>query len=134
MAQEACPPGWHLPSKAEWEYLISGQGGYELCIAKLRKTDTWKAWYTNAASSSASGTYLWGENDGDTHPVPSGFDAVPSGMSTSTGSVMGFGMYTFYWSSDGTAHNVFYQYRDTLEGNYQNNPETYYYSVRCVKD
>jgi uncharacterized protein (TIGR02145 family) len=136
-ASEACPTGWHLPSKAEWENLISGQGGYELCIAKLRKEETWKWYYTSVYNSNfpTELTDQWGENDGDTQPVPSGFDALPSGYSSDNNddhSAFGFGAASYYWSSDRTLHDMFYQYTDMIEGDYTTLP--FFVSVRCVKD
>ncbi len=35
-AKEACPEGWHLPSRKEWEQLMSAYGGYWLKIYATR--------------------------------------------------------------------------------------------------
>ncbi|MDR2732209.1 MAG: fibrobacter succinogenes major paralogous domain-containing protein [Fibromonadaceae bacterium] len=36
-----CPAGWHLPSKTEWEELITFAGGYEVAGGKLKAKDGW---------------------------------------------------------------------------------------------
>ncbi len=35
-AKTACPDGWHLPSKEEWEYMIDFNGGKETAADKLK--------------------------------------------------------------------------------------------------
>ena len=39
-AKEACPSGWHLPSKTEWETLFSAVGGQLTAGKVLRSTDS----------------------------------------------------------------------------------------------
>jgi uncharacterized protein (TIGR02145 family) len=130
-AIEACPSGWHLPTDAEWSYLVSGQGGMELCAAKLRKTDRWKWYYTQSQSGTSLTTYQWGENDGDTQPVPSGFDAVPSGVVRADDKTDSFGSWAIYWSAEGLSHDIYYSQPNMENGVSRTG---YYLSVRCVKD
>ena len=40
-AQDACPTGWHLPTKAEFENLISRTGGSEIAGKNLKSVDGW---------------------------------------------------------------------------------------------
>jgi len=35
-AKEACPPGWHVPSREEWESLVEAVGGSSVAGKKLR--------------------------------------------------------------------------------------------------
>lgn len=41
-ATEACPAGWHLPSKGEFETLIEFVGGEDVAGTKLATTSGWK--------------------------------------------------------------------------------------------
>ena len=41
-AKEACPSGWHLPSKTEWETLFSAVGGQSTAGKVLRSADGWE--------------------------------------------------------------------------------------------
>jgi len=129
-ANEACPPGWHLPTDAEWLYLFSGQGGMELCAAKLRKPSIWGAYYT--IDTLGSHTLQWGENDGDIQPVPSGFDAVPSGqVRGGDNSTDSWGRWAMFWSAEGKVYDVYYDQPDILDALSGSGK---YISVRCVKD
>jgi len=40
-AEEACPPGWHLPSDDEWETLVNFAGGDEIAGKKLKAKSGW---------------------------------------------------------------------------------------------
>ena len=42
MAQGACPVGWHLPSKKEFEALLVAVGGEETAGKKLKSASGWK--------------------------------------------------------------------------------------------
>lgn len=55
MAQTACPDGWHLPSKDEWESLFNSLGGKNIAGGKLKQKGTalWTA--PNRMGSNASG-------------------------------------------------------------------------------
>jgi uncharacterized protein (TIGR02145 family) len=37
----ACPPGWHLSTKEEWDTLIAIAGGGERAVRNLKATDLW---------------------------------------------------------------------------------------------
>lgn len=38
-ATSACPEGWHLPSRVEWQALLDAQGGNEAAYAKLAEDE-----------------------------------------------------------------------------------------------
>jgi hypothetical protein len=40
-AKKACPPGWHLPSDAEWQELVDFAGGKEIAGKKLKAVSWW---------------------------------------------------------------------------------------------
>jgi len=43
MAKEACPQGWHLPSKADFDTLVNFLGGDSVTGAKIRSRLFWKS-------------------------------------------------------------------------------------------
>ncbi|MDR2694074.1 MAG: fibrobacter succinogenes major paralogous domain-containing protein, partial [Chitinispirillales bacterium] len=58
-AKKTCPSGWHLPSRQEWEALVTYAGGYEAAGKRLKSTIGW--------NDSGSGTDDYG------------FSALPGG-------------------------------------------------------
>lgn len=54
-ALAAVPAGWHLPTKEEWETLITSQGGAATAGAKLKHTD-----FSTAAGDANAGNNLSG--------------------------------------------------------------------------
>ena len=46
-AIKACPDGWHLPSKDEWETLFKAVGGIFSAGAALKSTSGWSEWPCN---------------------------------------------------------------------------------------
>lgn len=120
-ACEVCPKGWHLPTKAEWDTLISFLGGYELAGTKMKEAGTgrWEAMLAEGSNSS-------------------GFSALPEGVRRYDGRFSYYNKYTYFWSStdnyregqawtwalDGKQERVFrisWQKENGL-------------SVRCIKD
>ena len=115
-----CPTGWHLPTMAEFETLITAVGGTSTAGTKLKSTSGW-----NSSDNSVSGTDAYS------------FSALPAG---SRGSKWGYyygGYYADFWSS--TEDDYDYAYHMSLDYNYDNAFLYSYYkyygfSVRCVKD
>ncbi|MFC2102603.1 FISUMP domain-containing protein [Bacteroidota bacterium] len=67
-----CPDGWHVPTKEEWQILVSFLGGEMVAGGKMKTTGTLQ-----------DSTGLWSEpNDGATNI--SGFTALPAGCSGTT--------------------------------------------------
>jgi len=115
--QGICPSGWHLPSNAEWDALMTAVGGSSTAATKLK------------ANSS-----LWSTNTGtDDH----GFSALPGGYSDSGGSFGGVGGYGVWWSatefSASRAYHRNIYYYDTYVSN-NNSDKISLFSVRCVLD
>jgi len=116
-AKKACPSGWHLPIRQEWEDLYTAVGGAGLAGKKLKASSGW--------NNNGNGT-----ND-------YGFSALPGG---GRGSDVGFvdaGYYGHWWTAtervDGNAYLQRMGYYDDDVN------ESYYYkdggySVRCVAD
>jgi uncharacterized protein (TIGR02145 family) len=128
-AKTACPSGWHLPSRNEWNVLAESVGGkkynddaewWELAGKKLKSTT---GWY-----NSGNGTDDYG------------FSALPGGIRISgggfDGGFVGAGGYGFWWSSEeydsGHAYlRVMYYDYDGLD---KEDDESGAFSVRCLRD
>lgn len=88
-AQSACPPGWHIPSIAEWNQLINYCGGDSIAGGNLK----------------AKGTQLWQKpNTGGVDAF--GFNALPggTGLPGHTGAI---GFNISFWNSKIDTSNSF---------------------------
>ena len=108
-AKTVCPSGWHLPSNAEWDVLVTYAGG---------EMSATSGWYSN------SGTDQYG------------FSALPGGYGYSSGSFSLVGSSGYWWSATGgnASHADLYiiygsdrMYRNVFS-------KSNLYSVRCMKD
>jgi uncharacterized protein (TIGR02145 family) len=132
-----CPAGWHLPSKAEWEELITFAGGYEIAGEKLKAKDGW-FWYgedgngTNDYGFSALAAGKFPESPPLSCPQaeqPITCTApIPDGVSGETG---------WWWSSTeidaDNAFSLLMHSRDNSVLGLQYK-KSYSMSVRCVKN
>ena len=50
-AMNACPEGWHLPTKAEWETLFDFVGGDDVAGEKLKSADGSTNWYKKSSDA-----------------------------------------------------------------------------------
>jgi len=55
MAKSACPKGWHLPSKDEWQILVKFVGGESIAGKKLKATSGWN--YYKGKSGNGTNTF-----------------------------------------------------------------------------
>jgi len=78
-AKTACPSGWHLPTNAEWDALMTAVGGSSTAGRKLKSTS---GWYNNG-------------NGTDDY----GFSALPGGHGNSDGNFDYAGYYGYWWSA-----------------------------------
>ncbi len=118
-ATTACPSDWHLPTKAEFETLITAVGGSSTAGTKLKSTTGWT-------------TY-----SGNTNEDAFAFCALPAGVRLSNGYYDGEGIYADFWSS--TENDSSYAYDMYLGYSYDaaglnDDRKNYGFSVRCVKD
>ena len=121
MATQVCPEGWHLPTRDEWDTLMSVVGGDE--SGKSLKSTT--GWFN-------------GKNGTDAY----GFSALPVGMMNVYGTYgdnkyNAEGRNTFFWSSteldSNDAYGVYlYYYKNKMDlvPDYRKMGG----SVRCIKD
>jgi uncharacterized protein (TIGR02145 family) len=117
-ALAACPPGWHLPSDAEWTALSDYLGGKEVSGGKMKET----------------GTAHWlSPNTGATNE--SGFSTLPGGNREPDG-FFGLGFMAMFWSSS-VSENTSFAWDRLLslkddgvsrDGHLKNNG----FSVRCL--
>ncbi len=117
-AVTACPDGWHLPSKQEFEKLVNTAGGEEAAGKALKSRSGW--------NESGNGT------DG------LGFGALPAGSYYSDDDDFhDEGGYALFWSStEGNSNNAYFLYLDYFNvGAYVYNfSKGSGFSVRCVKN
>ena len=115
-SSSACPDGWHLPSKVEWELLLTEIGGESIASKVLKST------------------IGWNENGNSTNAF--GFTILPSGSKRDNGKYDGEGGFARFWSS--TEHDskyVFYLYLDDKHDNAQlvKIEKNYGFSIRCIQ-
>lgn len=115
--QGACPTGWHLPSKYEWNVLITAVGGASAHGRDLKSSFDW--------SSNGNGSDLFG------------FSALPAGYRNEEKKFDHAGEWACFWSSSesnslGAEYMYLYynSYGAFMNGWNKNNA----CSVRCVKD
>jgi len=77
-----CPAGWHVPSKEEWETLISYLGGKSIAGGKLKEP----------------GSAHWGSTN-HTIDTISGFNALPGGRRDNYGAFYNIQADGSFWSS-----------------------------------
>lgn len=121
-ATHACPDGWHLPTKEEWDALIKIAGGKHNGGLKLKSTSGWKK-----------------KGNGNNKL---GFNALPAGNKTDyLNKFKGIGEVTFWWgNSISNFCSIGHSYIISLN-NYTNKINYYCmvpgqaaYSIRCVSD
>ena len=119
-AINACPEGWHLPSKSEFENMIESLGGSDVAGGKLKdyENSKWRNPNTGAINTS-------------------GFGALPAGMRYGEDNYSGQYYYAHFFTStefdSGEAYSVMlaYDYEKTFIYNYK---KKYAVSIRCVQD
>jgi uncharacterized protein (TIGR02145 family) len=116
--QGACPDGWHLPSDAEYSKLANAIGGPSIAAYMLKNNSNkyWKYYYDN-------GDFF-------------GFNAIPAGNITNTGSSIYMGQELALWTTSRDIPSNIYTWT-ILEG------EKFYRtdrspkngnSIRCIKN
>ena len=117
VAMRACPSGWHLPSKSEYDVLDKSVGGKEVVGKKLK---------------AKSG---WGNNSNGTDEF--GFSALPGGVGLSGGSFSSVGYYGDWWSANEyNSDDAYYRYMNYYAGyaRWSDIGKSFLLSVRCVQD
>ena len=112
-----CPPGWHLPTLAEWKALFEAVGGRSVAAGVLKSQN---GWYSKGNGTDAVG-----------------FSAIPVGFRTRAGDYDFEGYFAHFWSAsesdEDNAYDVFMNYY-IKDVRYDDDVKFYGYSVRCVKN
>ena len=118
-AASACPSGWHLPTKEEFETLFTVVGGQSTAGKMLKSTSGW-----SSSGDSVSGTDAFS------------FSALPAGYRNGAGDFTSEGEFAYFWSStENNYGNVYlvYLYYNSGKANMNLDLKSDGFSVRCVK-
>jgi len=133
-AKTVCPPGWHLPSDAEWGQLTN----YLAEVVEVDFNETqWIDSICGVAGGKMKATNLWiSPNVGATNK--SGFTALPAGCRRNDDDSFGnLGDYAGFWSStpDGN-QNAWYRglYNCYRKVGRKSLNRAFGFSCRCIKD
>ena len=118
-----CPEGWHLPSRDEWNTLLTAAGGERIAGIMLKSTEGWNY----------SGYYVTSGNGSDSYF----FSALPAGYRNYDGDFVDEGDDANFWSS--TEYGSYDAYVMSLYYNSDRALLSYYgkdfgFSVRCLRD
>jgi len=163
-ALEACPVGWHLPSKEEFETLLKAVGERSTAGLKLKSVTGWNEFEpmdvvifdeSYAFCLSECGTdkncqdkcTKEDDNSSDSSEKKEsgngtdafGFSALPAGQRTAEGSYKEVGDAAYFWNSsydeyDGYTYVCLYNEYEKVEVSQSRRDGGNAYSVRCVKD
>ena len=117
-----CPPGWHLPTKSEWQTLFSSVGGSGNAGRNLKSKTGWK---DDGVPGNGNGTDAYG------------FSALPVGYRYVISQFYTGGNYAIFWSASESNYseaNTMYLYYYYTLGYFADKNKTGGCSVRCVKD
>jgi uncharacterized protein (TIGR02145 family) len=121
-AKKACPSGWHLPSKDEWEILSNFVGGRTVEGKHLRTTSGWNE--------------CEGENGNGTDDF--GFSAMPGGLHSYKSHFECIGEFGCWWSSSSYDNGINAYSRFMFHGGngaaWLSSEKNYLHSVRCLQD
>lgn len=119
MALLSSPPGWRLPTDADWSALEMHLGGSDVAGRKLKET----------------GIDHWLDPNDATNET--GFAALPGGFRSYDGSYYGIGQYGYWWSATKsdtvTAWNRYMGSHFAYAGRF-NESVLIGYSIRCIKN
>jgi uncharacterized protein (TIGR02145 family) len=119
-AMAVCPIGWHLPSREEWDDLVSGVGGIDVAGNKLKSKSGWNDY--NGKNGNGTNDY--------------GFSALPGGYRYSDGYFGLAGSYGYYWTATEYTISAYYRLM-VYYGDYAfdyHNYKSLGLSARCVAD
>ena len=139
-AQDACPPGWRLPSVQDWgdlgRYIYRGYDEFP---------ETWVA--IPLKSCRQQNSPLGGDCDTDAHPRwdahdhvygtgEFGFEALPGGRLHDGAYFTHLGKGGYWWTSDGTgsfgSRRAMHRHHNMLVGSVYR--KSHGYSVRCIRE
>ena len=116
--RNVCPAGWSVPTNVQWDSLITYLGGYQIAGGSMKAdTDLWTAPNTGATNTS-------------------GFNGVPAGLRTGSGSYDLLSFTGYWWSrTDAGPTADHYELKHNSSSVIQGSgPKNFGYSIRCIKD
>jgi uncharacterized protein (TIGR02145 family) len=116
-ATTICPNGWKLPSREDWDRLVTTAGGWKTAGDKLKSKSGW--------NENANGTDNYG------------FSALPGGYRGTSGYFYSAGYSGGWWTAtEGYSGYAYNRYMNCLNGSVHENSygKSYGFSVRCVAD
>jgi uncharacterized protein (TIGR02145 family) len=122
-----CPSGWHIPSEAEWDALVSAIEAIQGIGTAGKHLKAVNGWRNRTGGTSGNGL--------DTY----GFTALPGGNRHPGGNFQSAGSYSGWWSSTEDYGNSSWAYHWSMSYDYDyvssiNNGKSFVRSVRCVQD
>jgi len=145
-ALRACPSGWHLPSKAEFETLFATVGEDYTLGQKLKSTHGWNDGSNDNAEFKRTSEALFGSgtmnkiksmNKGGNGTDVYSFSALPAGDRFGSGGYGYMGQGAYFWSNTAKSKRSAYcmDLMDFLDdaGLFAKDMD-YGFSVRCVKN
>jgi uncharacterized protein (TIGR02145 family) len=125
---QLCPTGWHVPTDAEWNILITN--------LDPSYNPTFTASVSTIAGGKMKSTGYWiSPNTGATNS--SGWSGLPGGGRGSTGAFEAIGFYGSWWSStEASTTDAWYRYMLYNNGDVTRFPgnKALGFSVRCLRD
>ena len=125
-AMYACPSGWHLPSKAEFETLLERTGEF------VEEAEGVEVYSSGRSLKSTSG---WNKSGNGTDVY--GFSALPAGYRIDVGDFDDAGSYAYFWSateSNSDSAYYMYLYYDIDGATLSYDGKYFARSVRCLRD
>jgi uncharacterized protein (TIGR02145 family) len=125
-ANRACPIGWRLPSRDDWDRLAESVGG-----TKSSRYDTIHDWL--GAGKKLKSKNGWKENGNGTDDF--GFSALPGGHRYPSGTFSAAGGVGYWWTATDNGSGLAYLRIIGFGSDYVNEDSKFDYgfSVRCVK-
>jgi uncharacterized protein (TIGR02145 family) len=116
--QGICPSGWHIPSIADWDELMTAVGGIETAGKYLKATNGW--------------------NENGNGNDKFGFAALPGGKDFTSSGMFGDASYRGYWwsATESDAFGTYYliMYWNDEKVNRSGTSKSSLHSVRCIKN
>ena len=124
MAKTACPAGWHLPSKAEWNTLGEAVGGLTTAGTKLKATSGWFEKYNSKKPVNGTDDF--------------GFSAIPAGSGGwNNGKDFSDRNESVWWTTSGndygTVSKIYSSESETEKLSLTAETKTLLFNIRCVQ-
>jgi uncharacterized protein (TIGR02145 family) len=140
--QGVCPPGWHLPSDAEWTqletYLTNNGYKYDGSIGGSDvRSKLAVALVANIGWESSTYEGAAGNTDYPEYRYKSGFSALPGGYRHPNGAFCPIGLFGYWWSSTQLSEDyAWYRYLSYSNGSVYRvtGSKEGGFSVRCLRD